>query len=258
MSFVVFDIETGPLPMDHLKKVLPGFDRSSVKHPGQFDPSTVKCGNIGGPTSEKGIAKIAEARAEHAKAVANYESSLTQAEANHWQEIQSRAALSATTGQVLAIGYKTDEKTVIDCVGGIEGDRDIDEIDVLKSFWARYEKLRKSDRQMVGFNSREFDIQFIAQRCVILGIPIPKTLIQNERYLDKTFLDLRDRWGFGGRSSGSLDLICKSCGLGGKPDGVTGSHFADLFHTKETRREAIEYLLNDLDITFEFAERLLL
>lgn len=259
MSFVVYDIETGPLPMKTLKGILPGFDRNSVRHPGEFDPSSVKCGNIGGPTSEKGLAKIAEARAEHAKSVANYQSDLEKAEANHWQEIQSRAALSATTGQVLAIGYKTDEKSVINCVGGLEGDTpEITEAVILQKFWERYEKLRRDDRKMIGFNSREFDLPFIAQRSVILGISIPKTLIQNGRYIDGTFVDLRDRWGFGGKSSGSLDLICKSCGLGGKPDGVSGAHFSELFFESSTRRESIDYLLNDLEITFELAERILL
>jgi 3'-5' exonuclease len=259
MSMVIFDIETGPLPIDELKKILPGFDRTSVKRPGEFDPSTVKCGNIGGPTSDKGLAKIAEARAENAKAIADYESNLQRAESNYWLEIYSRAALSATTGQVLAIGYKTDEKSVINCIGGLEGDvPQITEAVLLQKFWERYEKLRRDDRKMIGFNSREFDLPFIAQRSVILGISIPKTLIQNGRYIDGTFVDLRDRWGFGGKSSGSLDLICKSCGLGGKPDGVNGAHFSELFCESATRREAIDYLLNDLEITFELAERILL
>jgi hypothetical protein len=252
MSFVVFDIETGPLPIERLKEIHPGFDRSSVKHPGTFDPSTVKCGNIGGPTSEKGLAKIAEARAAHEKEVANFESSLVQAETNHWLEIKSRAALSASSGQVLAIGYKSDKASAVDHID------DLGERALLVRFWDKYEKVRKSERCMVGFNSREFDIPYIAQRSVILGVAIPKTLIQNDRYQDKTFIDLRDRWGFGAKPSGSLDLICKACGLDGKPEGVSGAHFSELYHNPDTRQEAIEYLLNDLDITYELAERLLL
>jgi len=251
MSFVIFDIETGPLPVERLKEIHPGFDRSTVKHPGHFDPNSVKCGNIGGPTSEKGLAKIAEARAAYEKELANFDSSVTQADTNHWQEIQSRAALSAASGQVLAIGYKSDKGTAIDHL------EELSESVMLDRFWARYQKLRKSERCLVGFNSREFDVPFLAQRSVILGVAIPKTLIQNERYLDKTFIDLRDRWGFGSKPAGSLDLICKACGLPGKPDGVSGAHFSELYRDPDTRQNAIDYLANDLDITFYLAERLL-
>lgn len=252
MSFVVFDIETGPKEMAELRKILPGFDRSSVKHPGEFDPMSVKCGNIGGPTSEKGMAKIAEARAKHAEEVASYESNLAQSEANYWQEQESRAALSATTGQILAIGYKSDKLTAIDHRGLF------DERAIIVRFWANYDKLRKANRNLVGFNSRDFDVAFIAQRSVMLDITLPKTLIQNERYLDRTFIDLRDRWGFGGKPTGSLDLICKACGFGGKPDGITGAHFSKLFSNPETQQQAIDYLVNDLEETYRLAERILL
>lgn len=262
MNFVVFDIETGPLPMAKLKEIMPGFDRASVKHPGSFDPASVKCGNIGGPTSEKGLAKIADAHKEHSDKVAGYDQLLAGGEANHWLEIESRAALSAITGRVLSIGYRAvnDDLTVssfIDCINGPDGTTARTEADLLKLFWIRYESNRKADRNLVGFNSREFDVPFMAQRSVILNVPVPKTLIQNERYLCKTFVDLRDRWSFGAKPSGGLDLICKACGLDGKPDGVKGSHFADLFHNSETRAQAIDYHLNDLKITFDLAELIL-
>jgi predicted PolB exonuclease-like 3'-5' exonuclease len=136
--------------------------------------------------------------------------------------------------------------------------QDFTEPELLKRFWANYDKLRKAGRNLVGFNSRDFDVPFIAQRSIMLGVPVPKTLIQNERYLDRTFIDLRDRWGFGGRSSGTLDLICKACGFGGKPDGITGAHFSKLFSNLETQQQAIDYLVNDLEETYRLAERILL
>lgn len=251
MSFVVFDIETGPKDLAELKAILPGFDRSSVKHPGEFDPSSVKCGNIGGPTSEKGLAKISEARAKHATEVADFDANIKQAEANYWLEHESRAALSAATGRILAIGYKSEKLTAIDHI------EQHSEPELLQRFWANYEKLRKANRSLVGFNSREFDVPYIAQRSIMLGVMVPKTLIQNERYLDRIFIDLRDKWGFGGKPSGSLDLICKACGLNGKPEGVNGSHFHKLYWNLETRQEAIDYLGNDLEETYQLAERIL-
>jgi uncharacterized protein YprB with RNaseH-like and TPR domain len=251
MSFVVFDIETGPLPLERLKEIHPGFDRSSIKHPGEFDPSSVKCGNIGGPTSEKGLAKIAEARAAHEKEVASFQSSIEQAEATYWLGIESRAALSAASGVVLAIGYKSENANVI------EHFDEAGEHAMLSRFWTKFEQLRKQDRQLVGFNSREFDVPFLAQRSIVNVIRPPRTLLQNDRYLDKTFVDLRDKWSFGSKPAGSLDLICKACGLPGKPDGVSGAHFSELYRNPETRQEALDYLANDLEITFQLAEMLI-
>ena len=67
---IVFDIETGPLPEDQLRPLCPEFFPPPA--PGEFDPDAVKCGNIGGPMSEKGRAKIKDAQAAHKTLVADY------------------------------------------------------------------------------------------------------------------------------------------------------------------------------------------
>jgi hypothetical protein len=254
VNFIVFDIETGPLEMDRLKQIIRPFDRSSVSHPGEFDPSTVKCGgNIGGPDSEKGKAKIEEARLAHAKAVVDFKSNVDRAEQEYWSKVADRAALSALTGRILAIGYKSINTTVIDHIGSDRTERDLCE-----SFWDRYRSARKQDRMMTGFNIKPFDVPFIAQRSIILGVEVPGTILQNGRWLDSVFVDLYERWGFGSKASGNLNEICHALGLPGKPDGVDGSMFAGLFLNPETFQEAIEYLEQDLSIEFDLAERLLI
>lgn len=250
MSYVVFDIETGPLSQDRIREIYPPFDRSSIRHPGEFDPESVKYGPMKDP--EKRAAKLEECRAKHAAEVADFDKTLAQSEAAYWKKIFDDAALSAFSGQILAIGYRSDKGTLIHGV-----DDDVSEQDLLVSFWEQYERFRKNDRQLVGFCIKDFDVPFIAQRSVILGINVPTTLLQNDRYLDRTFIDLRDRWAFGGRPSGSLNQLCAALGIRGKLEGVTGAMFAELYWNPETRPKAMEYLAEDVRAEYEVAERLL-
>jgi len=249
MNYVVFDIETGPLELAALKEILPGWDSSTMPHPGEFDPKSVKTGNL--KDQAKIDAKIQEARESHIERVNNHGLDALRAEQNYWSEASSKAALSAATGRVVAIGCKTSAKLSIAAIG------EKSEWQLLTDFWTLYEQLRKSDRNLVGFNSNEFDIPFLAQRSVVLGVPVPRTLMKQGRYLDEMFIDLRKVWSFGAKPAGSLDMVCRACGIPGKPEGVNGAMFADLYFNPDTRDEAIEYLENDLEMTFALAERLL-
>ena len=250
MSFVVFDIETGPLPIEKLTEIVPEFNADSIAHPGEWDPSSVKVGNL--KDSEKIHEKIEQAKAAHQASVDSFMDRVVAAEKAYWSDVTSKAALSALTGQVLAIGYKSERGMRLDCVA-----EDKSEKVLLDWFWSTYQAMRESDRHLAGFNIREFDIPFMAQRSVILGVSVPKTLLVQDKWLDKTFIDLRDRFGFCGRPAGTLDAICKACGIGGKPEGTTGAMFAELYSNPETREKAIEYLKNDLEMTFGLAERML-
>jgi hypothetical protein len=247
LNYVIFDIETGPLPLPLLKEILPGWDASTMPHPGEFDPRSVKTGNIK-KDQAKIDAKIQEARESHQERVNNHGLDALRAEQNYWAEASSKAALSAATGRVVAIGCKSHTKVSIAAIGD-----DKTEWQIISEFWQLYEQLRKNDRNLVGFNSSEFDIPFLAQRSVVLDIPVPRTLIKQGRYLDEMFIDLRKVWSFGARPTGSLDMVCRACGIPGKPEGVNGAMFAELYFNEETRDEAIAYLENDLEMTFALA-----
>lgn len=251
---IVFDIETGPLPMDVLQEILPAFDPSTVPHPGTFDTKSVKVGNL--KDQAKIDAKIGEAMFAHDESVRNYANDLAAAEFVYWQENKNKAALSAMTGRIVAIGF-TDINGVAfsNC---IDDSDDHEELTLICDFWDLYESCRDRRIDMVGFNSDDFDLPFLCQRSIILGCKPPKTLIQNRRYLDSIFIDLRKLWGFGKHNpSGSLDSICRACGIGKKPQGIDGSQFSDLYFNPETRGVALAYLTNDLEMTFALAQRLI-
>lgn len=249
---LIFDIETGPLPEEQLLAV---FERQyePSEPPGEFDPDSVKYGNTKDP--EKRRAKLLEESQKHAAAVANFEQDEANRRREHWIEFQSRAALDATTGQVLAIGYYSQERevTLIDDV--ISGD-DTSEAGLLRRFWIQYGKCRNTARPMCGFNIFGFDLPFIMRRSWILGVETPSSVMERGRFFDSVvFRDLAEVWQCGRREDRiSLDELAKVLGLAGKPDGVNGGDFARLW--SEDRAKAEEYLMNDLRITDEVACKL--
>lgn len=247
---MVFDIETGPLPLQELQNILPPYDPGSQKHPGEFDPKSVKLGNT--KAEDLVQKKIEEARAKHEEAVKQFESSLVGAEDRYWSSIVEKAALSAITGQVVAIGYKSVKKVSIHG----QGENNHSEISILNEFWKIYQVFREKSRKIVGFNINEFDIPFVVQRSIVLGVPVPKCLFNQGKYLDSLFVDLRKVWGAGKwNADGSLDAICKACRIGKKTEDVKGADFASLWMNAETRPKAREYLLNDLEMTWALADR---
>lgn len=251
---IVFDIETGALPLEEIKRTLPPFDRSSIPHPGEFNPDSVKLGRLG---PEKAAAKIAEAKEKHAKAVANHKTSIEHAEAAYWQSALKRGALSSVTGQVVAIGY-LGRKTELDLAG-----KHRDERDILLRFWEIYQMCRADKRRLVGFNSNYFDVPFIVQRSYVNAIDVPRTVLTPTNYLDGTFVDLADRWKAGNRRGGekghgTLDTICKALNVPGKFGEMKGADFAAALNSgdDELRAKAIKYLESDLEATQAVANRL--
>ncbi len=256
MTPIIFDIETGSLPIDTLKAILPPFDPTSLgPAPGDFGPASVKLGNIKDPVKIE--AKIKEAEAKHRDAAEKYASDLEKAEPAYWAGILDRAALSAITGEVLAIGYSGQ----VDKIQAVGGDKT--EATILAGFWEQYGKARKVNRKLMGWNIKGFDIPFLVQRSYIAGVPVPSTVLDPRGYLDQTFVDLSETWRAGVRSwpekgLGQLSTVAKALGLPGKADGLTGADFARLFRSDDPaeQQQAIAYLLGDLSITRAIAERI--
>lgn len=244
---LVFDIETGPASREHLTKILPPFE--APPSPGEFDPASVKTGNLKDESKVK--AKIEDARRKHEAEATNWSQRCEEMEKKYWDEHVGRAALSPITGQVLAIGYRGN---------GVKFDyvsEDRSERDLLSQFWTMFRSCYRQPRQLVGFNIGNFDVPFLVQRSWILDLQVPPEVLTASGYLDPIFVDLMRVWSAGVRNGFvSLDAVCAACGLGKKPEGVSGAMFADLFHNPETRELALDYLSNDLEMTFRLAERL--
>ena len=250
---IVFDIETGPLPDEQLRAMLPPF--AAPPHPGEFKPFAVKLGNL------KDAAKIQEkidaARQAHAAAVADYERQAEQAKASHWQEFVDQSPLSALTGRVLAIGYRSERATVI---AHVEAEGVGSENVLIEQFWNRYRKAKADRRNIVGHNIAGFDIPFLIRRSWLLGVDVPDGVFDtNWRYLDRVFVDTMQRWQAGNYRDkfAGLDSLGKAFGLGGKTEGVDGGDFHRLyFGSHDERGKALEYLIRDVELTWLVAQRM--
>lgn len=247
---LIFDIETGPLPLDELMALCPPFDESPFQ-PSEFDPASVKIGNLKDPG--KIADKIAEARQWHEAEQARLPATLEAARAAHAAEFVGRAALSPRTGRVEAIGLMSS----LGVFGVISGD----ECDILSAFWAKVEKCASQNRKLIGHNIFGFDLPFLVFRSWLLEVDVPMELIlpQDRYYNSQIFTDTMTRWGRGSRSIPYIGLeeVAFSFGYPGKPEGVTGADFSRLWRgTPEDRAKAEAYLLNDLQMTASIARRM--
>lgn len=97
----------------------------------------------------------------------------------------------------------------------------VSEIDIIKPFvdyidkmdeWA---KSQKKSLRFVGANIYGFDIKFICQRCMILGIDLPKFGMYASAYDKNKYFDVLDAWNLGDRQAKrvSVDKLCKILGI---------------------------------------------
>ena len=216
---ILFDLESGPLPLEQLAAIMPEFEASgTIKDPVKIEADIVK------------------------KRAA-------------WMD---KAALRATTGQVLALGWAVRE--------GHFGEGETqtligEETEIIERFWAMTNAhptkgMETVDHPMIGFYSNHFDLPFIIQRSRILGIKIPASVLTCYRgrwNLNERFVDLYDAWACGNRDCGdNLNTVARSLGLPGKLG--SGGDFAQLLITD--RAAAVAYLTRDIEIAVAVAERL--
>lgn len=261
---IAWDIETGPLPDDQLETMLPDLDvEAAVPLVGDFDPASVKIGNL--KDSAKITAKVDAAREAHRNLQRGRNDRVKDAMIKHWEHFKSKAALSAITGQVLAVGWMDDDELADDAIKEpaylyvhdktpeLPG---VNEIQLIERWWRVLDENRTHN--FIGFNINGFDLPFLVRRSWILGIEMP-SWIMNGRYWSTRFVDLLELWLCGQRGAApildnKLDTIAKAFGLGGKTEGVSGADFAQLL--VDDRKLAIEYLQQDVRLTMDLAEQM--
>lgn len=207
---LVFDIETGPLDEEILSA--------------QFVPKSKE-------------EFVGNQRWKSETADAKYKEYLEGA----FQGFLNRAALDPTTGQVLAIGLKSEKGAkILDSVN---------EEQILKDFWAKALELEAQGRSLVGHNVLGFDLPFIMRRSWIHGIDVAKLTVVK---------DTMKVWSCGVYGDSiSLDRLARALDVGTKTEGITGADFARLWNgTDAEHKRAREYLLDDLRLTWDIANRL--
>jgi len=254
---ISFDIETGPLPETQLLRVMPEFVPPAA--PGEFDPKDVSV-----PKNWKDPAKIKEkieaARAAHQAECDGYVANVEAARKKHFADFRDGAALDASTGWVVAIGWLDagEEQPIIGQGNGL------DEENVLEIFWGEVSRAIRASIPMVGHDIQRFDLPFLVQRSWLLGVPIPAGVMTggngSRKYWNPLFIDTLKEWCLyvPGERIG-LDTLAKAFGLGGKYVGeCCGKNFHEFwFSADPTKRlQAFDYLMLDIELPLEIARRM--
>ena len=253
---LVFDIETGPVASDELEDLFE-FDETKTKGyellEADFNPADVKLGNL------KDKAKIdAKIKAEEKKfneAKANARASIVQERETAWLSFVDKAALSPLTGQVLAIGVwwssgSPEPALYLQCEDGFES-----ETNLLTEWWYLVRDAIRTDSRLIGFNSDAFDLPFLVRRSWKLGVVVPPEVLVAGRW-HRCFVDLMKLWACGVYGERvSVDRLAAYFGCTRKNG--EAAEFARLFQgSKDERKQAVEYLRNDLRMTLDVADRM--
>jgi 3'-5' exonuclease len=113
-----------------------------------------------------------------------------------------------------------------------------------------------SDRRpvFIGHYVTEFDLRFVFQRAVVLGIKPPSIIPFHARPWDDYVFDTMTRWA-GIKGSVSLDRLCGALGLPGKTEGIDGSQVWPMVEAGRIA-EVAEYCANDVRMAREAYKRM--
>lgn len=183
------------------------------------------------------------------KAPSNYKKDEAIAESLKAQEQdwRARAALDATTAQILAVGILDGNTFTV-----LSGDEKL----ILNQFWAYADEQLGMGNMLVGFCIFHFDLPMLFRRSVINGVKVPMSVKRsNYRPWHENFQDVALLWQCGNREQTiSLDLLARSLGVGKKSG--HGADFARLW--VEDRAAALLYLKMDLELTRDCYQRMCL
>ena len=165
------------------------------------------------------------------------------------EEAYRKTALNGTQGEIVCIGYAGAEggaSCTMRSLGESEGD-------MLQNFFDTVDKHHPHDT-LVGHNVLGFDLRFIFQRAVILGVKPSFPLRQDDRYNGERVYDTMLAWaGWGNRIK--LSTICEALGIPVKTGGIDGSQVWDYVKAGKIA-EVAEYCKEDVEAVRQVHRRM--
>lgn len=163
-------------------------------------------------------------------------------------EAVAKTSFDGAYGQICCIGWCIDDGDIKSATGT--------ESLVIKTFFNHLieNNPREIDATFVGHNVSAFDLRFLFQRAIILGIRPPQFIPFNVKSWDNRVFDTMTYFaGFGNRIS--LDKLSKALGLDGKKD-ITGADVWPLYQAGKIAKIA-EYCEHDVELTRNVYKRLM-
>ena len=158
-----------------------------------------------------------------------------------------KTALNGGFGQIVCIGYAindNDVKTIY------FDDWATSEREILKTFFNEliecYRPSVDITPNFIGHNIENFDLRFIYQRAIVLGIKPPSFLPLNSKSYNNMYIfDTMTEWA-GKRNYVSLNEVCLSLGIPPKSDEIDGSKVWDFVQEGKLKQVA-EYCADDVE-----------
>ncbi|HCX98920.1 MAG TPA: 3'-5' exonuclease [Bacteroidales bacterium] len=165
------------------------------------------------------------------------------------EEVYQRAGIYAEFGKIICISVGlivNKEDKVFFRVKSFAGQ---DEAELLTGFADMLNKFSaKPKATLCAHNGKEFDFPYIARRCLINGIKLPKILnIAGKKPWEVLFLDTMELWKFGDyKHYTSLNLLTHIFNIPTPKDDIDGSQVAEVFYKEKDLDRIVRYCEKDV------------
>lgn len=175
------------------------------------------------------------------------------------QIYDERAGILAEFGKIICIGVgmlvKQDGGHALR-VTSFHGD---DEVAVLQRFTELLNKHYNTDEHwLCGHNGKEFDFPYIARRCVVNRVKLPRLLdVAGLKPWEVGHLDTMNLWSFGDRKAyTSLALLTHILGIPTPKDDISGADVARVYYEDRDLERIATYCRKDVVATVQLFLRL--
>ena len=161
-----------------------------------------------------------------------------------FEEYVESTGLDGAFGRICCIGVAVDDQPA-QCLFGTEKE-------MLAKFWG----VAREVDLFIGFNVMDFDLKFIYQRSVILGVK-PTQELNFARYRNSPIYDVMYEWTkWSNLNKISLHALAKALGIkSSKEGGIEGKHIASAYAQGKIK-EICEYCARDVEVTREVYKKL--
>lgn len=170
-----------------------------------------------------------------------------------------RGGILAEFGKVVCIGVGSMRGTGSDTALRVSSYHGDDEREVLTRFVEMLDQhYNTDDHWLCGHNGKEFDFPWIARRCIVHRIRLPRLLdIAGLKPWEVGHLDTMTLWGFGDRKAfTSLSLLTHILGIPTPKDDISGADVARVYYEDKDVERIATYCKKDVVATAQLYLRL--
>lgn len=170
-----------------------------------------------------------------------------------------RGGILAEFGKIVCIGVGSLHRTGEEHQLRVTSFHGANEYDVLTRFTDLLNRHYNADDQwLCAHNGKEFDFPYIARRCVVHNIALPRILdIGGLKPWEVGHLDTMNMWSFGDRKAyTSLALLTHILGIPTPKDDITGADVARVFYEENGLERIAQYCRKDVVATVQLYLRL--